>query len=462
MAADGEDDPGTGHPAGVMARRTGWIWAVAPATPGVVEAGPATPGSQALLDAGWRPGRAVGTVDEPAIRLVGGAEVGALLAGSLTAALPESGLLLAVPAGRGAAAWRAARRLAAAGAQAGAEVAGLAIRNPRAGHRLAAWGHVPDPLARPLVVLGREPWESALDTVQARAASAIGLPLERHRCRLLAGSAVLAEVAGAGSRGAMLRLAAGRTGELLGRAAHLQRVLASAGSEAVARRMVAPLAQGAEGRLRWTLEPRAPGRAPRILKPELLGDCIEFLSELRATPPVTPTGDAADGAGALGAAISKEDREVLARARAELSRRLAGVPRGWTHGDFWPANLLVQRGRLSAVIDWDGARPDGLPLTDLLHLLGYTDRVARRLPLGRRCTDWLWPLARAGGDDRIRAYCERVVLPADGKLLGALAVAYWLERVDRDVGMFPQRTRDRQWMDANVRGPLAHLRDERV
>ncbi len=40
----------------------------------------------------------------------------------------------------------------------------------------------------------------------------------------------------------------------------------------------------------------------------------------------------------------------------------ARAPRTLVHGDYWPGNILWQRGRLSAVIDWEDAAYDWAPL----------------------------------------------------------------------------------------------------
>ncbi len=68
-------------------------------------------------------------------------------------------------------------------------------------------------------------------------------------------------------------------------------------------------------------------------------------------------------------ALDAADRE----ASDQIARTLdaiadpATLPVGWVHGDFSPWNLKWQgRGRLAA-IDWEAARPDGLPLQDLFH-----------------------------------------------------------------------------------------------
>lgn len=66
-----------------------------------------------------------------------------------------------------------------------------------------------------------------------------------------------------------------------------------------------------------------------------------------------------------------------------------------THGDFWPGNLLsTARGdRLTGVVDWEFADPEGMPLLDLLQLLlvtkglssgkGFTRLLVERLSTRR-------------------------------------------------------------------------------
>ncbi|MFQ5958175.1 MAG: phosphotransferase [Alphaproteobacteria bacterium] len=68
---------------------------------------------------------------------------------------------------------------------------------------------------------------------------------------------------------------------------------------------------------------------------------------------------------ALDGADGDESRPIATALDAIADR--APLPAGWTHGDFAPWNLKWQgRGKLAA-IDWEAARPDGLPLQDLFH-----------------------------------------------------------------------------------------------
>lgn len=60
------------------------------------------------------------------------------------------------------------------------------------------------------------------------------------------------------------------------------------------------------------------------------------------------------------------DKGVVTALRA-LRRRLRGhrsAPRV-VHGDFWPGNILVEHGTVSAVVDWERWEPAGSPIRDL-------------------------------------------------------------------------------------------------
>jgi hypothetical protein len=72
---------------------------------------------------------------------------------------------------------------------------------------------------------------------------------------------------------------------------------------------------------------------------------------------------------------------------AGLADRLAGhsVPQPVVHGDFWPGNLLVDRGEVLGVIDWEAARPAGSPVSDLARFAtSYSLYLDRHTRPGRR------------------------------------------------------------------------------
>jgi aminoglycoside phosphotransferase (APT) family kinase protein len=152
-----------------------------------------------------------------------------------------------------------------------------------------------------------------------------------------------------------------------------------------------------------------------------------------------------------------EARATLTLLEEALWERLAGVPRGWGHGDFWTANLLVAGNRLGTVVDWDSAAANAPPALDLMHLLLLSSRRARRLPHGSRCTQVLLPLARRGGDERLRGYCAATGSRSDSGTLEALALAYWASRVGRDLRVYRDRPGRPRWMNDNLHRPLSEL-----
>jgi hypothetical protein len=63
---------------------------------------------------------------------------------------------------------------------------------------------------------------------------------------------------------------------------------------------------------------------------------------------------------------------VRARLRRHQTVRTA------VHGDYWPGNLLLDRGRLCGVVDWERFEPAGSPVRDLARFaLGYSSYLDR-------------------------------------------------------------------------------------
>jgi SAM-dependent methyltransferase len=108
------------------------------------------------------------------------------------------------------------------------------------------------------------------------------------------------------------------------------------------------------------------------------------------------------------------------------------LPLVWSHGDFWPGNLLSLGSctRLTGVVDWEFVDSEGLPLMDLLQLLlytkamhtgkGYGSLLAERMSAGSFTSDEI-PL--------IREYCDKLHIP--NRAVWALAFMSWLDWVYR-------------------------------
>lgn len=127
------------------------------------------------------------------------------------------------------------------------------------------------------------------------------------------------------------------------------------------------------------------------------------------------------------------------------------MPLGFTHGDFWPGNIFEADGRLSAVPDWDDSSPHGLPFTDALDFAATMAPGRGNVDPGPRLMNWLWPMIQEPPDDLGGLRPDDVGLSIEmaPHLLTALVVAYWLERISRQLeGGY--RSADRRWLAGNL------------
>jgi hypothetical protein len=78
-----------------------------------------------------------------------------------------------------------------------------------------------------------------------------------------------------------------------------------------------------------------------------------------------------------------DDLERLSEMSARLRRNT--TPLTVVHGDLWVGNVLVDRGRVSGVVDWEAATMSGEPVRDLVRFaMMYALFLDRRTPVGRR------------------------------------------------------------------------------
>jgi aminoglycoside phosphotransferase (APT) family kinase protein len=264
---------------------------------------------------------------------------------------------------------------------------------------------------------------------------------------------------------ALLRVALGPARVLLDtEAAALERIHAD-GSSVLVSRVPATLARGREGLAWWSLEQRlAGGPSPLDPPPALVDDEVAFLAALHGLAggdePVQPS--AAEDAQTLARAAGLPAGGALDAAAAWADGVLAGLPRGWSHGDFFPGNLLVTDDRLAGVVDWQSAAPGELPFLDLLQLVAHRWRWAHDASHAEAVLAGLVPWARRGGDAAAAAYADAIGVDASPELLEALVVAYWLRRAAFDARVYPSRVTPR-WRRRHLDPVLAALgRDGRL
>lgn len=249
----------------------------------------------------------------------------------------------------------------------------------------------------------------------------------------------------------VLRVAIGRCGHELEAQCEALNLLSAVAPARVAERIPSMLAHGKAGVGDWTLESRLRG-APPPVRPAgaLLDECVDFLVALHtAVPGRSDERTISANADVVAGVCAHEQASELRRLAERLERRLADLPRGFAHGDFWGRNLLVDSERLVGVLDWAGAGTGRLPLLDLLHLHVSATRWTRNLDLGPVLVKEFLPWARAGADPSVRAYCQRLGLHVTRSELESLVVAYWLGRVAHELKT--TRHRDQPaWLRRNV------------
>ncbi len=232
----------------------------------------------------------------------------------------------------------------------------------------------------------------------------------------------------------------------------------SLSAPAVVERTPTLLATGEAGLARWSLEERLPGKtAPEDLDGPLLRECVDFLVDLHGLGDPGAVGSLTAGVEAAAPALSGRAAVLLHRLARRIDEQVAGIPGGFFHGDFWAGNILVREGRVSGIVDWEGASSSGLPLLDLLHLRLLTSTQASIYRWGRAIVDYLLPLARAGGDAVTNGYLRRLAIEPRARRLEALVAAYWLDRVSYQLSTYRDRAADADWIRLNVEDVLSAL-----
>ena len=305
---------------------------------------------------------------------------------------------------------------------------------------------------------------SVVEAAAARASSALGRELHERGMSVVESGKVMLELADGAERRYILRVTAGSSTPFLENALEAVGALTSSNvPDAVRDRLVEPLTVDRLGPALYSLEPKVAGEHPRRMSARLWQDCLDFLVALHRLP-----GGGGDTAAFVQTEVGGDlelvarhvdarGRKVLELLQPELADCLGGVPLGWEHGDFWLQNLLAREGRLATVLDWDTAARASLPMLDLMDLIALSSRRSSTLTPGPRSVGVLWPLVRAGGDRRMHEYAEATGTPRDARTLRALARAYWLRRVARDLRDYPDRQVRRRWIAENIHAPLAEL-----
>ncbi|TQM45298.1 phosphotransferase [Pseudonocardia cypriaca] len=149
----------------------------------------------------------------------------------------------------------------------------------------------------------------------------------------------------------------------------------------------------------------------------------------------------------LPAALRAEARQLAALLDARLRDQVVGV--GWTHGDYLPVNLLAApNGRVSAIVDWCTARPDGMSVVDVATFVPMAEAMTRGEEFGTVVLRWLAGVPRAEAE--VLVGCQSAL---GGSILApeVLVLLGWLGHVESCVTRSQQMAANPVWNRRNVR-----------
>ncbi|MEO6577744.1 MAG: aminoglycoside phosphotransferase family protein [Candidatus Limnocylindria bacterium] len=154
---------------------------------------------------------------------------------------------------------------------------------------------------------------------------------------------------------------------------------------------------------------------------------------------------------------------TLARVGDELRSVLRGATTtlGWIHGDLWTDNILVRSdgAEITGIVDWDSASELGLALHDQLHLILYARKLTARSEIGDEVCRALGPEPDWDAVERPGLTAAIATMPGSDepaqRRVGVLL--YWLRLVAMNLARQPRATRDRRWLNKNVREVLECL-----
>lgn len=162
----------------------------------------------------------------------------------------------------------------------------------------------------------------------------------------------------------------------------------------------------------------------------------------------------------LRAVVSGVRRGGLDRVVAMVTGELRGrsCPMGWTHGDFSADNVLLDdAGRITGVVDWGQAQPDGPVIADVATLLLATEVESSGRELGAVLLGWLRDGDVLTFATLAAAHAE---LGGDPVAPRAVLLLAWLRMVAGNLAKSPRYAANPVWMHHNVSAVLRAAADD--
>jgi len=195
----------------------------------------------------------------------------------------------------------------------------------------------------------------------------------------------------------------------------------------------------------WSVERELAGAPVRALSPAILADVVAWSATLpRAEAPARAVEERLGRIAAAFPGLAGALAPAIDRARQVA----AGIPAVLEHGDLWAGNLLVAGGRLRGVVDWDNWHPEGVPGSDLLHVMAMARRSETRQELGE-----LWlerPWAGSAFRDLTAGYWAALGLTLTDEVAWLVGVDWWAAHVTAGLRRGRQPASDPAWVARNV------------
>lgn len=202
---------------------------------------------------------------------------------------------------------------------------------------------------------------------------------------------------------------------------------------------------GRTGDVSWSAESLMPGATPRGLTAELFADVASFVLSLPRAA-IAPTAFGED-VRALAARLPQRAAALLDLFERHEAR-LSQLPSVLRHGDLWTGNLLVERGRLSGVVDWDAWHPAAVPGTDLLHIVGVERARTRNLSVAEVLLQRPWDTTAF--QDGAAGYWKTLGIDPSAALLQSVGIAWWAGQVAQHFARIPLKSDDEEWVARQV------------
>lgn len=194
---------------------------------------------------------------------------------------------------------------------------------------------------------------------------------------------------------------------------------------------------GVHADVSWTLESVLQGARPQRLQPQLVDAVARFCLALPHSDGSSMSFD--DDLAAIGV-VWPQSTSSLERWAARYRPPLAALPSVLRHGDLWAGNLLVDRGRLTGVVDWDHWHPRGVVGADLVHLLALDRAVRTDASFGA-----LYEGLQREGLEVLDRHLESAGISPGVNTTEAVVAAWWAGAVAGTLTRLPHLADDLAW-----------------